>query len=186
MNSSFLRSAVAVVCLVLLVTGCSTEQPGKPQADGKAGNSASAPTSESGNAEQSALTSTDPCDLLTTAEIAQLGLTNPGEPNSVGTGSVCDWKVSGNGGLSVGVRPEKGVADLDTSGGTKSQVKVGKFDVTKIEAPAGGTPVCTMIIAVTPTSSVDVIANFTAASTDVAGACERATKATNLIAPKLP
>jgi hypothetical protein len=33
---------------------------------------------------------------------------------------------------------------------------------------------------------VEIIGSFTASSTDTAGACERATKAAELIAPKLP
>jgi hypothetical protein len=146
--------------------------------------SSSTPTSDTGSA--SGLKSIKPCDLLTGSDATGLGLELPGEAEKVATSDGCSWKVTGNGRLRAGVRTEAGVKDLNLQGDKVSEIKVGKFDATKVEAPDGAKSQCTVVIGVTESSSVAVIATLNLSSEDTAAACERASKAADLIAPKLP
>ncbi|RAS60707.1 uncharacterized protein DUF3558 [Lentzea atacamensis] len=147
-------------------------------------NGGSTPTSSSNSA--SGLEALKPCDLLTEAEVTGLGLKYPGAPEKVAASDGCDWAVSGNGGLRVGIHRDSGLKDLNLVGDKVSQTKVGKYDATKVEAQDGAKNSCTFAIAVSESSSILVIGNLTAASEDTASACQRSSKAADLIAPKLP
>ncbi|MEO6086125.1 MAG: DUF3558 domain-containing protein [Umezawaea sp.] len=186
MNRSLTRIAFAATAsFALLTAGCGGES-GKalPGTTTETTISTSSP-SATGKTGDSKLAALKPCDLLTETEVTALGLTNPGEAEKIASAETCDWKQSGNGGLLVGIRAKQGIKDL-TLTGTKSPTKIGKYEATKIEALDGAPNSCAVIIPVSESSSVQIIGNFTASSTDTAGACERATKAAELIAPKLP
>ncbi|QFZ17637.1 DUF3558 family protein [Saccharothrix syringae] len=133
-----------------------------------------------------ALADLKPCDLLTSGEVTRLGLSNPGEADRVGGAEACRWNVSGNGGLLAAVNPTQGFADLNYEGEKTSPTKAGDRDAILVEAHAGAQNICHVVIEVSDSSSVQVIANLTASSTDTAAACKRATDAAELIAPKLP
>lgn len=171
----------ATVGLAVLTAGCS--------GSGTAGNPTPAPTGSgsptTGSDSASGLKDLKPCDLLSETEVTGLGLKHPGSPVKVGPADSCDWTISGNGGLQVGLR-SSGVKDLNLDGDKISQTKVGKYDTTKVEAPDGAKSSCTYVLAVSDSSSVSVIANLTLTSEDTAAACQRASKAAELIAPKLP
>ncbi|WP_434439380.1 DUF3558 domain-containing protein [Lentzea sp. E54] len=169
------------VSLTVLSAGCSsTGTTGTPTPT----NGSATPTSSSNTA--SGLEAVKPCDLLTEAEVTSLGLKYPGEAEKVGTSDGCDWAVSGNGGLRVGIRTDSGLKELNLDGDKVSQTRVGKYDATKVEAQDGAKNICTFAISVSETSSIVVIGNLTAASEDTAAACQRSSKAAELIAPKLP
>ncbi|MDX3656577.1 DUF3558 family protein [Streptomyces sp. ID05-26A] len=126
-----------------------------------------------------------PCELLTETEVTSLGIKSAGEAAKVGTAEGCDWNESGKGGLRVGIRTSSGLKDL-SPGGESSPTKVGKYDAIKVEAPDGARGACTYLIAVSESSSVSIIGSLGLTSTDTAAACQRASKAADLIAPKLP
>jgi len=170
-----------LIGLSALATGC-TDTPGNPTPTPTTG--ASTPTSDAGNA--SGLDSVKPCDLLTSSDASALGLTVPGEPEKVGVSDGCSWRVSGNGGLRAGIRTDAGVKDLNIEGSKVYEIKVGKYTATKVEAHNGAKPTCSIFIGVTEKSSISVLATLKLTSEDTAAACERATKAADLIAPKLP
>ncbi|GHH46314.1 DUF3558 family protein [Lentzea cavernae] len=115
-----------------------------------------------------------------------MSLKYPGKNEQAGTSDGCSWNISGNGGLRAGIRTKTGGKDLNLDGDKVSPTKVGKYDATKVDAPDGAKHGCTIAISVTESSSVVVIGNLTASSDDTAAACERASKAAELIAPKLP
>jgi hypothetical protein len=169
------------ISLAVLTAGCtSAGTTGTPTpTDGGV-----APTSGSNSA--SGLEAVKPCDLLTEADVTGLGLKYPGEAEKVGTSDGCDWAVSGNGGLRVGIRTDSGLKDLNLAGDKVSQTKVGKYDATKVEAQDGAKNICTFAISVSETSAIVVIGSLTATSEDTAAACQRSSKAADLIAPKLP
>ncbi|GGU22354.1 hypothetical protein GCM10010178_13370 [Lentzea flava] len=127
-----------------------------------------------------------PCDLLTESEAFSFGLKLPGEASMIVGFNTCDWIIPGNGGLNAGINIDTGVKDLNINGDKESDVKVGKFTGVKVEGQDGSKDNCSILIAVSETSSVAVTANMRAGSGDRAGACERATKAADLIAQKLP
>lgn len=167
----------AAVGLAALSAGCSgTSGQAKPDPSGT--------TPTSGAA--SGLDSIKPCELLTEAETKDLGITNAGEPTKLGSADACDWNISGNGGVQVGVRANRGVKDLTLEGNKKSEVQVGKFAATKVEGQDGSADTCSIVISVTDSSSVSVISNLGGGHEDTAASCERATKAATLVAAKLP
>ena len=170
----------AVIGLAALSSACT--ENGSPQPTPTT--ASDTPTSTS-KAAASGLASMKPCDLLTESEVTSLGLRYPGEQKKVASAERCSWLVSGNGGLAAGIRADKGAKDLDLRGDKVSKTTIGKFEATKIEAQDGAKNLCTIVISVTESASVQVIGNLDLSSTDTAGACERATKAAELIAPKL-
>lgn len=171
--------------VVLLTAACTTGQAGSVQPATTSGTMSATATSTTAVGDTN-LASLKPCDLLTANEVTQLGLTNPGKDSRLGGADTCRWSVSENGGLTVGTRPKQGIKDLDYEGEKTSPVTFGKYQATKVDAPDGGAGLCHVVISVTDSSSVQIIAGLKATSTDTASACERATKAAELIAPKLP
>lgn len=163
-----------------LTAGC-TGTAGNPTPTPTAGGST--PTSKADSA--SGLKSIKPCDLLVDSEATSLGYQVPGEPAKVASSDGCEWKVPGNGGLRVGIRTSAGVKDLKLDGDIISDVKVGKFDAKKVEADGGSKATCSIFISAAEKSSVSVIATLKLTSEDTAAACERATKAADLVASKL-
>ncbi|MET9625899.1 DUF3558 family protein [Lentzea sp. NPDC006480] len=171
---------VTLIGFAALTAGC-TGTKGTPTTTTTSGGST--PTSSSDSA--SGLGSVKPCELLTDSEAGGLGFSVPGEPEKSGTGAGCDWEVAGDGGLLVSVRTDKGLNDLNVQGDNVSKIKVGKFTATKVEADNGSKASCTIIIGVTEKSSVSVLSTLKLTSEDTAASCQRASKAADLIAPKL-
>jgi hypothetical protein len=168
----------AAIGLAAVTAGCTgTHGAAKPDPT-------STPTGSSES--QSGLASIKPCSLLTESEAKSVGLSHPGEDANIGTATGCDWRASGNGGLSASIRTKTGVKELNFKGDKVSDIKVGKFTATKVEAPDGDKAACSVLIAVSETSSVSVQSNMDLSSTDTAAACDRASKAAEKIAAKLP
>ncbi|MEU7479202.1 DUF3558 domain-containing protein [Lentzea sp. NPDC042327] len=157
---------------------------------GTAGNPTPGPTTANStppsDSNASDLKSMKPCELLTDSEAAGFGIELPGEPMKIGAGDTCDWKIPGKGGLSAGIYASTGVKDLNLQGEKVSETKVGKYSATKVEAQDGSKDSCTVVIAASDASAVAVLGTAAIASGDTALACERAGKAAELIAAKLP
>ncbi|NUT52275.1 MAG: DUF3558 family protein [Saccharothrix sp.] len=180
------RFAIACVAGLALTTACSAAgTTGSPAPASTTDPTSSAPTS-SGVAGDQALAAIKPCDLLTSAETGQLGLAYPGREDRVGGADTCLWTISGNGTAGAAVRPDRGIDDLDYSGDRTVPTTIGKYPATRIEAPLDAKYICHVVISVSDSSSVQVIATVKATSTDTAAACDRATRTAELIAPKLP
>jgi hypothetical protein len=143
-------------------------------------------TPTSGSDSAPGLEAIKPCDLLTEAEVTSLGLNYPGEAAQVATSDGCDWNKSGKGGLRAGIRTKSGVKDLNLDGEKITDITVGKYTAKKVEAADRAKHLCTIAISVSESSSVTVIGNIGLTSEDTAAACDRASKAAELIAPKLP
>lgn len=185
MNRQLARISVAAIAgLAMLLVAC-TDEPGTPTAGSTPTTTADSSTTGA-KPDAGALADVEPCDLLTSSEATGLNLTSPGEPDRVGGTDACDWSESGNGGLIIGVNPTRGIEDLDYRGEKTSPIKIGKYDATKVESHKGAKYVCHVVISVSNSSSVQAIGTLKATSTDTVAACERATKAAELIAPKLP
>ncbi|XVS66324.1 DUF3558 domain-containing protein [Actinosynnema sp. CA-299493] len=187
MNRALARiSAASAVAFVMLVTACADQSGTATPASTTTATTATYDSTSSAAPTASALAEVNPCDLLTADEATSLGLTSPGEADRVGGTESCDWQQSGNGGLVVGIRPTSGLGDLTYDTAKGQQINVGKYDAVRIEAPNGAQALCDVLIAVSESSSVQVAGNLKGNSTDTAAACERATRAADLIAPKLP
>lgn len=170
----------AAIGLTALSAGC-TGTTGTPQPGPSGGET---PTTTSGAA--SGLASVKPCDLLSEAEAKGFGLEYPGEAKKLGSADNCRWKVSGDGGVSVSVRPDAGVKDLNTKGDKDVETKIGKFDAIRSEGFEGAKSTCAIWISVTDSSTVSVIGTVDLAREDTAAACDRAEKAAEKVAAKLP
>ncbi|MFJ5991245.1 DUF3558 family protein [Lentzea sp. NPDC092896] len=144
-----------------------------------------ADTPTSSNAS-SGLQSLKPCELFTDSEAADFGFKLPGEAGKIGSADTCDWTIPGNGGINAGIYANKGVKDLNIQGDKVYDIKVGKFTATKAEAQDGSKDTCAIAVGASETSSVVIISVVKVASGDTAAACARASKAADLIAPKLP
>ncbi|MFE2751908.1 DUF3558 domain-containing protein [Actinosynnema sp. NPDC059335] len=189
MNRATTRLATAcAIGLALLATGCAgSDTAGTPKpVDVDRPASPSAPTISSSVREASALTDLAPCDLLTSDDVGRLGLRHPGKEDSVGGIKTCNWYGTGDGAASAGIHPDDGADDLNLDGEHTATTKIGEYDAIRVEAPANAKYVCYVVISTSATSSVQVIGTVKATSTDTSAACERATKAAELIAPKLP
>ncbi|GHH46287.1 DUF3558 family protein [Lentzea cavernae] len=167
--------------LAVLTAGC-TGTTGNANPTSTGGD----PTPTSSSESNSGLGALKPCDLLTEAEVASLGLTYPGVAEQIASSDGCDWSKSGAGGIRAGIRTNAGVKDLSLDGEKISDIKVGKYDAKKVEAADRAKHLCTIAISVSESSSIVVIGSSGLTSDDTAAACERSSKAAELIAPKLP
>lgn len=178
MKRIFVASLIGLCALSGGCTGTKGEPTPAPTTGGNT------PTSSADTASD--LKTIKPCDLLTDTEATGLGFQIPGEAEKIGVSDGCGWKVEGNGRLRAGIRTNAGIKDLSLKGDKVYEINVGKFKATKVEAENGAKPTCTIVIGVTETSSVSVLATLKLTSEDTAAACDRATKAADLIAQKLP
>ncbi|MGW4113129.1 DUF3558 domain-containing protein [Actinosynnema sp. NPDC004786] len=188
MNRSLTR--LTIVCAVgtaLVAAACGTDTVGSPQpAATMSGTSTPLPSTSASTSENAALAALDPCDLLTPADVGQLGLRYPGEAEEVGGANTCRWLKGADGGAAAGIRADQGIDDLNYEGDKVTPTHVGKYPATLVEAPLNAKYMCHVVISVSTSSTVQVIGTVKANSTDTAAACSRATQAAELIAPKLP
>jgi hypothetical protein len=180
---------LALACgLALLTTSCAaagTTGSPTPATTGSPSSTSSASTSPSGSGT-SALAALKPCDLLTSDEVGRLGLVDPGEADRVAGAETCLWTAADSGNASAAILPGKGFGDLDYTGDHAVPTTIGEYRATRVEAPLDAKYICHVVISVSESSSVQVIATIKPTSTDTPAACERATRTAELIAPKLP
>ncbi|XVV05811.1 DUF3558 domain-containing protein [Actinosynnema sp. CA-248983] len=181
-------TGIAVVCAagLALLTACTTGETGSPTSDSTTRTTTETATTSASAKGSGALAGVKPCELLTAQEAGGLGLSDKGEADRIAGSEACDWRATGNGGLLVSINLDQGIADLNYTGATTSRIKVGKFEALRVPAPTSGKNLCDVALAVSDSTSVQVSGSVDVTSTDTAAACERATKAAELIAPKLP
>ena len=177
--------AAAAGGLVLLVTGCSGTSPGSPL---PATTSDVTQSTSSSSSADSPLAEVKPCDLLTPAELAQFDITNPGKSKPVGGDPGCDWSKTGGFGLAIGYNTRQGVTQLNYSGKTPTSVQIGRHSAS--QRPDGPTPrpntgTCDVFVAISDTSSVQIVATL-GASNDTTAACDKAVQVAKIIDSRLP
>jgi hypothetical protein len=175
------RILIAAAIGLTTLAGC-TGTSGDPKPAPTTGGGT--PTSSSDSA--SALKSLKPCELLTEAEVIGLKLEYPGKPDKVATSNGCDYQQSGAGGLTVGIRAEEGLIDLSISGLKVTDTKIGKYNAKKVEGESNSKDACSAWIAVSESATVEIISTSKLGSDDTAAACDRMSKAADLVAAKLP
>lgn len=174
------RILIATAIGLATLSGC-TGTSGDPKPAPTTGGT---PTSSSDSA--TGLKSMKPCELLTEAEVTGLKLEFPGQADKVALSNGCDYRQSGAGGLWVGIRAEEALKELAISGDKVTDTKVGKYEAKRVEGQNGSKDTCTTVIAVNEASTVEIIATSKAGSDDTAAACDRMSKAADLVAAKLP
>jgi hypothetical protein len=177
------HARIAIVGLALLAAACTS---GKTTGEASPGSTGENPVSTSSSAaENTALASVKPCELISSSEATSLSITSPTPEKSLGA-EVCDWTGAGSSGLTVAVEPKQGVNDFNYEGATKTPSKFGKYDGFTLPAPKKSPGVCHALIAVSESSSVQIIASAGATASDTEKACEMAKKSADFVAAKLP
>jgi hypothetical protein len=185
---SVVRGRLVVLPVVMTalfgLVACSNTTPGAAVTP-PAGTATSANTPSS-TASGSGLAAMQPCDLLSSTELSQNGLTSNGPSTGSGARS-CRWDNNAydNGlGYTIGadIRDSQGLKDINTVGYTLSDDPIGHHQAKQAQQINGDG--CFVSISVTTTSRVDVPASTGAA--DVNQSCVLANQYAKLIEPKLP
>jgi hypothetical protein len=173
-----------VMAALMGLAACNNSTPGNAVTS-STGTSTST-NSPSSTASGSGLAAIQPCDLLTSTELSQNGLTSNGP--STGSGARrCRWDniAYDNGlGYTIGadVRDGQGLKDFNTAGYSLNDDPIGRHQAKQAQQTNGDG--CIVSIGVTTTSRVDVLASNGAA--DVNQSCALANQYAKLIEPKLP
>lgn len=173
--------AVAVFALA----GCIQSSPGTATTSptGSGGQPTSAGSPSGGTTGVKPVAGLDPCTLLTSGEIAQLGLPS-GQKEDLGGQRGCVWNVTGRSGysVSVGIRETQGIKDIQSQAVRTSGAPVGKHEARLLEEPGNTPGSCMAVLGVTSSSRVDIIVQA-----DVtAQACQVANQVATKVEPKLP
>lgn len=178
---------LVTACAALFVAiSCGTEQAGTPTAADSATETSSTPTAEpvtptTSSATGPALTEIDPCELLTSAELAQLTLPG-GDPDTRAGNRACVWNQPGDRAVvSVTLNANNGIDDLNPGSATKvEEVTIGGHTGRRLEDPDG---YCVFDLAITATSSVTIA---TLIRDKIVEACAFAQRVVGVVEPKLP
>jgi Protein of unknown function (DUF3558) len=180
------RVAMAGVaaCLVLVIQACTNVSQGTPSAASSTSTpsvSTSAPTTSPTGAAASPLDNVDPCTLLTTDELAQLGFPPAHRNAPLIAGRVSCSSATPQASIGVYVDVKRGLADLNTNGASRVEDRtVGDRQGRLVEKPGG---YCDVDLAVAAKASVTV---SMAAFKNQAQACTVAESAAALVEPRLP
>lgn len=152
------RLAVVVGLVAVLggLTACGATTTGQPSATTTAGGGG--PTAGSGSPSTTSggggagLPVDAPCSLVSTSDLAQLGVSAAPQTGAVGTAHTCDFD-SADFSMGIAIRTNGGLDAFNNPGGTPQQVTVGKHQA-KRELDNTGS--CTVAIGVSASSRVDV------------------------------
>ncbi|MEV6718244.1 DUF3558 domain-containing protein [Lentzea sp. NPDC051208] len=176
------RTRIVIAGLALFATACSsgvTDGDAKPVTT-----SETQTTTSSSSSGDGALVGLKPCELVTGTEASGLGLGSP-EPRRAAGADTCEWESNDSGGLTVALNTTIGAESLNYKTSNKTPLKVGKYDGF-IARPKEDSGLCDVVISVTDSSSVQVVANADVANRNSAKACELAQKSADFVAAKLP
>jgi hypothetical protein len=136
-------------------------------------------------AAPASLAQLDPCALLSPSDRSTAGLTQLGEPKTIGEARACDWTVPATFGVTVTLDENAGLANLDVSKGTRTKKKVGTHQAVQLVDRRAADGTCAVLLGVGGSASVQVdVSNSTFSDSTLA--CSRATTVAGLVEPKLP
>ncbi|MGW6449400.1 DUF3558 family protein [Lentzea sp. NPDC055074] len=171
-----LRVVLQVAVLGLVLSGCSTEEPGKATpGDTASETTASSSTSSSGN---SSIADVDPCSLLKPADVSKLKLS----PAEKVDNNSCQWRTQDRTLVRLGIYATLGLKDYVLAPNAEpSDIKVGTREAKLVKKSLTNTG-CAVSIGLTTTSRVDV--NSTGTKLDVT--CAASQSVAEAIEPNLP
>lgn len=162
------------------VAACNSPTPGNPTStSGNGQPSDSQPASPSSSMAGPALPVNDPCSLISSSDLEQLGASSPPSKDKVGGAPDCSIDTS-SGNIGVTVLAHRGLAQLNVQGPVTDR-KVGSHQVKQMQYTSDSSD-CLVAIGVTSSSRVDV--SFEA--NGGVDACSNAFKAAQLVEPHLP
>jgi hypothetical protein len=122
------------------------------------------------------------CALLSQAQVSKLGVAAPGKHQNVGTvASGCRWHTH-EAMVTVDVRTNADLSQVNANGGTKKPITVAGREAVLEHDPYG----CMVALGVGSQGRVDVTAYKRVSSGQLNGDCGTAKRAAELIAPELP
>ena len=176
------RTRIAIAGLVLFTAACSSGGTGgdaKPVTTSET--QTSTPSSSGGDASLATL---KPCELVSAAEASGLGFSSP-VPRRAAVADTCEWESSDAGGLTVALNTTIGAESLNYTTSDKTPLKVGKYDGFTAK-PKQDNGLCDVVISVSDSSSVQVVASADVANRNSGKACELAQKSADFVAARLP
>lgn len=197
---SLRKSVLATVTLLVAVVSlaaCTNETKGTATPGGSgAPSESSRPTipgggtassdrpspSKTGSSGESPVAGTDPCELLTSADVAALAVgPSKGEKGLDSTSRACVWNSTDQGEYTIRVQifDTRGLKEIQASGPVEQLSGIGKHKA--VRYPFG--TLCAVGIAITETSRVEATG---ASGNNKQRACQVATQVAQLIEPKLP
>lgn len=159
-----------VLSALVAVAGCSGG------ADAGSTTATSTPSTTTGEAS-SPSAAVNPCDLLTSDQAHQLGLTAEG-PKNTAKSRGCGWRKEATYSMNIDIRDNQGIGPSDTPGVTK--VALQSHDAVQDTSSGFG---CDIGIAISTSSSADVAIS---GAESVQQQCQIAMQYATLIEPKLP
>ncbi|WP_161784444.1 DUF3558 family protein [Actinokineospora spheciospongiae] len=170
---------VSAGCGVARTSGSAIPVPGPVSTDGSGTATGTPSTTVSAPEKSDSLADADPCDLLTSADKAVLGITKSEESEKVGTERVCRH-LTADGAVSPGIRTNVGLAGIVVDGPI-SDLSIGSHQARQMRTLAGR---CFVFLGVSASSRVDVLGSELRGDQDAA--CDLALRAAKLIEPNLP
>ena len=178
MNS--LVRVLAVGVAVIALASCSAKEAGTP---GPAEQRTGSPDTSADHGG-SPLDGVEPCELLSQAELDDLGVAG-GEEANFGDSPGCEWAKTGDFGILVGLNLDIGAEEADLQGATPVPISVGSHDGFRVEAQGGFEGSCAVLVVTSESSFVDISATANGGG-DTSKACAKAADVAGLIEPKLP
>lgn len=172
---------VGLAMVMLGVAACSSSTGGQPTVGATTEGGPTSSDSTSGSPPSTgagALPVDQPCSLLSSADLMQLGVSTPASADMVGTAHVCEMDTAADH-LAVAIRTDLGLSQFQASGGTIQDTTIGSHPAKQVIDNTGS---CIIGIGITDSSRVDV----TVTAVDTTNPCPVATTVANLVAPKLP
>jgi uncharacterized protein DUF3558 len=170
------KSLIVAGCAGLIVlSGCSSQEPGTPVASGGSTSTGKTTTAPPTGSSTSSASDIQPCDLLSPSDVSGLGMAS-GKPKEVVGEPTCLYLASGKFSLIVGIS-KKGIDNL-----AGQSVDVGTHQAVQLlNSEWGG---CVVVLKISATSSAIVAVN--PSNGDASGGCPQAVSTAKIIDPKLP
>lgn len=171
----------------VLLASCSSGLSGRPSPAQPSTTVVIAPSTgpqastSTGPTKPQSLDSIAPCSLLGSGDLAAVGATRAPEENKIGTSRRCVVRLPDLRVVSVGLRSNTGLAQLDDQGLTRD-ITVGSHSG-KEQRTTNGIE-CIVVLGVSDTSRVDVSA--TSSDSPMDALCLIANQVASIVEPKLP
>jgi hypothetical protein len=189
MRPARLTAATAGALLALLTAACGSTTTGNPNpspSDSTQPDPSSTSTTPSSPGTKVTspkdavrmLKHTDPCDLLSNADLAELKITSPGETADSNSSRGCGWE-SDQSVITVAIRSHQSIDTFKLGDGKLSTIKINGREAKQQRGEDGG---CDVTVRVTDDSRVDILVDLR----DESKSCAGAKQVARLVEPHLP
>ncbi|HEY3748145.1 MAG TPA: DUF3558 family protein [Pseudonocardiaceae bacterium] len=182
-----MKRLVVLVGLAAVLVGtaaCGGTTPGQPSAAttaGGGGQTSGGSTSTAPSSRTSSFAADQPCSLLSSSDLEQLGVSSPPSQDMVGTAHSCELDTSAFH-IGLDIRTDVGLAGFVAvpNGGKVTSTTIGQHQAKEEADPSSSS--CTVAIGITDSSRVDV----TTTGDGTSDPCPGALTVARLVEPELP